>query len=194
MKQVEEILKESGALLEGHFLLSSGKHSNKYVQCAKVLMYPDKAKEVLTPVVEELKKDGLEIDTVLGPAIGGILVSYEVGRQLDVRSIFSEREENQMTLRRGFSVEKGEKILITEDVITTGKSSLEAISSVEPYGVEIVGIVCLVNRSGLDNLNGIKIYSAADLEIKTFEKDDCPLCKDNVELVKPGSRKILVDD
>jgi len=194
MREVEEILKESEALLEGHFLLSSGKHSNKYVQCAKVLMYPEKAEEALKPVVEEIKKDGLEIETVLGPAIGGILVSYEIGRQLGVKTIFAEREENEMTLRRGFTVEKGEKILITEDVITTGKSSLEAISAVSPYGVEIVGIACLVNRSGSDTLNGLKIYSAADLEIKTFDKDDCELCKQGAELVKPGSRKILVDD
>ena len=120
---VVEILKKSDALLEGHFLLSSGKHSNRYVQCAKVLRYPKSAKEVLSTVVEQIKD--LDIDLVVGPAMGGVIVSYELGRQLDKEAVFTERKDGVMQLRRGFEVKPGAKIIISEDVVTTGKSTLE---------------------------------------------------------------------
>ncbi len=187
MKDLKEMLKDSGAFLEGHFLLSSGKHSDGYVQCAKVLMYPDRAEEALKPAVEKLRN--LDIDYVVGPAMGGIIVSYEVARQLNKPSMFTERENDIMTLRRGFSIEENCKILITEDVVTTGKSSMEAIKALEGYNVEIVGIACLVNRSGKEELFGHKIYSSIDLDIKSYDPEECPLCKEGSEVVKLGSRK-----
>jgi len=181
-----ELLKESNALLEGHFLLSSGKHSDRYVQCAKLLQYPDKAAKALSTVVEKLKD--IEIDIVVGPAMGGIIVAYELGRQLGKPAIFTEREEGEMKLKRGFHIEKGQKILIAEDVVTTGKSAYEAIRVVEGYGGIVVGIGCLANRSNEDLK--YPVYGGTKLEIKTYDVEDCPLCKEGLAIVKPGSRKI----
>ena len=183
---VVEILKECDALLEGHFLLSSGKHSNRYVQCAKLLQYPDKAAKVLSVAVDKIKDLG--IDLVVGPAMGGVVVSYELGRQLGVPAIFTEREDGAMTLRRGFEVKAGQKVIIAEDVVTTGKSALETIKVIEEAGGEVVGIASLVDRksSSID----YPIYSAVEFFIESFDKEDCPLCKEGKEIVKPGSRKI----
>ena len=183
---VIEILKECDALLEGHFLLSSGKHSNRYVQCAKVLRYPDQAEKVLSVVVEKIKN--LDIDLVVGPAMGGVVVSYELGRQLGKEAIFTERKDNIMQLRRGFEIKPGAKIIISEDVVTTGKSTKETKKVLEELGGEVIGVACLVNRTKEDI--GMPIYSAIDLDIQVFDKEDCPLCKEgNIELVKPGSRE-----
>ena len=181
-----KILKETGALLEGHFLLSSGKHSDGYVQCAKLLMYPDKAEIAINSIVDKLKD--LDFDIVLGPAMGGIIVSYELARQMGKPSIFSERENGEMKLRQGFNIKKGQKVLLTEDVVTTGKSAYEAIKVVEDLGGEVVGIACIVDRSSGD----IKypIYSGVNLDINTYEAEECPLCKENIPIIKPGSRKI----
>jgi orotate phosphoribosyltransferase len=179
-------LRESGALLEGHFLLSSGRHSNRYCQCAKLLQYPDKAAKVLSVVVEKLKET--PVDMVVGPAMGGIIVAYEIGRQLGVPAIFTEREEGKMTLRRGFEVLAKQRVLITEDVVTTGKSSLETIDALKQYGVEIVGIACIANRSKEDI--GYPVFDAIKLDIESWEPDNCPLCKQGIPVVKPGSRAI----
>lgn len=181
------ILKETEALLEGHFLLSSGKHSDGYVQCAKLLMYPDKAEKAVKLIVEKLKD--IDFDIVVGPAMGGIIVSYELARQTNKPSIFVEREDGEMKLRRGFTIEKEQKVIIAEDVVTTGKSAFEAIRVVEEQGGEIVGIACVVDRSNGD----IKypIYSGVKLSINTYEIEECPLCKENIPVVKPGSRKII---
>lgn len=182
-----DLLKETGALLEGHFLLSSGKHSGKYIQCAKLLMYPDKAEIAIKDIAEKLK--GLDFDVVVGPAMGGIIVSYELGRQTGKPAIFVEREDGKMTLRRGFSIEKGQKILIAEDVVTTGKSSYEAAEVVESMGGEVVAIACLVDRSN----GNIKypLYSGTKINIQIFDQEECPLCKKGIPFVKPGSRKIV---
>ncbi len=183
---LKELLKETGALLEGHFLLSSGKHSDGYVQCAKLLMYPDKAEKAIEIIAEKLKD--IDFDIVVGPAMGGIIVSYELARQLGKPSIFVEREDGEMTLRRGFDIKPGQRVLITEDVVTTGKSSYEAIKVVEDNGGEVVGIACVVDRSKGD----IKypIFSGVKLNLNTYEKEECPLCKENLPITKPGSRKI----
>ena len=186
---VIEILKEVQALLEGHFLLSSGRHSNRYVQCAKLLQYPDKAEKVLSVVTEQIKE--LDIDVVVGPAMGGIIVAYELGRQLGKPAIFTERENGVMTLRRGFEIKKGQKILITEDVVTTGKSSLETIEVLKSYGAEVIGIASIVDRRSSTTEIGYPIYSAIKLEVENYDKDDCPLCKQEIPYVKPGSRKIF---
>ncbi|MEW8973459.1 MAG: orotate phosphoribosyltransferase [Tissierellaceae bacterium] len=183
---LKNLLRETEALLEGHFLLSSGKHSDGYVQCAKLLMYPDKAEKAIGKIVEKL--DDIDFDIVVGPAMGGIIVSYELARQTSKPSIFVEREDGEMKLRRGFTIEKGQKVLIAEDVVTTGKSSYEAIKVVEDNGGEVVGIACVVDRSNGDIR--YPIFSGIKLNLNTYEKDECPLCRENKPIVKPGSRKI----
>lgn len=188
MKTTLDLLKESKALLQGHFLLSSGKHSDGYVQCAKLLQYPDKAEQAVKVIIDKLKKDQVEVDLVVGPAMGGIVIAYEVGRQLQVPAIFTERENDEMTLRRGFEVHPNQKILVVEDVITTGKSSLETIKVLEEHGAIVVGLACLANRSQPGQLE-YPIYSSTDITINTYDPKDCPLCQNNEPLVKPGSRK-----
>lgn len=184
---VLEILKEVGALLEGHFLLSSGKHSSRYCQCAKLLQYPDKAEKVLSVVVGKLK--AIDFDVVVGPAMGGIIVAYEIGRQTGKPAIFTEREDGAMTLRRGFEIKKGQRVLITEDVVTTGKSSRETAEVIKALGGEVVGIACIVDRSTIEV--GYPVYGCIELEIESYDSEDCPLCKKGIPYVKPGSRKIV---
>lgn len=183
---IVEILKKSDALLEGHFLLSSGKHSNRYIQCAKVLRFPKYAEAVLSTVVDQIKD--LDIDLVVGPAMGGVIVSYELGRQLNKETVFTERKDGVMELRRGFEVKPGAKIIIAEDVVTTGKSTIETKKALEALGGEVIGVACIANRTNDDI--GMPIYSAIKLEIQVHDADDCPLCKEGkLELVKPGSRE-----
>ena len=185
---VKEILKETEAFLEGHFLLSSGRHSANYVQCAKLLRFPNKAKEVLSVVAKKLEDK--EIDVICGPAMGGVIVSYELGRQLNKESIFTERVDNIMALRRGFEIKKGSKILIAEDVVTTGKSTLETVKVLEALGAKVVGLACIVERMNKDNDFPLEVYSAIKLDIQTYGEDECPLCKESkIKAVKPGSRK-----
>jgi len=184
---LKELLKETGALLEGHFLLSSGKHSDGYVQCARLLMHPDKAEKAVKVIVDKL--GDLEFDIVVGPAMGGIIVSYELARQTGKPSLFVERDNGgEMTLRRGFNIEKGQRVLITEDVVTTGKSSIEAMKVVEEHGGVVVGIACIVDRTKDDI--GYPLYSATKLDLNFYDEDDCVLCKANIPIFKPGSRKI----
>lgn len=182
---VVEILKECDALLEGHFLLSSGKHSNRYCQCAKLIQYPDKTEKVISIVASKVKDLG--IDVIVGPAMGGIIAAYELGRQLGIRAIFTERENNVMTLRRGFEIKAGEKILIMEDVVTTGKSSIETTNILEDMGGKVIGIGCIVDRKASEIQ--LPVYSAVELEFETYDADNCTLCKNGSKPVKPGSRK-----
>jgi orotate phosphoribosyltransferase len=186
--QITEILKETGAFLEGHFLLSSGRHSNAYCQMAKLQQYPAKAAQVLAPVAEKLKK--MNVDVVVGPAMGGIVYAYEIGRQIGKRAIFTERVDNIMTLRRGFEIHEGERCLIMEDVVTTGKSSLETAKIIEDHGGVVLGIACVVDRSkGTSPLP--VVASALQLDLPNWAPEDCPLCKEGAgEPVKPGSRKM----
>ena len=186
---VKEILAECEALLSGHFLLTSGLHSNAYIQCAKLLRFPDKSEKVLKTVVEQLQ--GLEIDLVCGPAVGGIIVSYELGRQLGLESIFTERENGEMTLRRGFNIKKGSKVLITEDVVTTAKSTLETVAVIESYGAKVVGLACIADRRKDTGSLAFPVFSAIKLDIDNYDPTDCPLCMENIiELTKPGSRNL----
>ena len=184
---VIDILKESGALLEGHFLLSSGRHSNRYCQCARLLQYPDKSEQVLKVAVEKLKD--VVFDMAVGPAMGGIIVAYEIGRQTGKPAIFAERENGVMTLRRGFEVKEGQKVIITEDVVTTGKSSMEVADMLEKMGAVVVGIACIADRS--DNTLPYPIYSCVKLDIQSWDKDECPLCIKGLPYVKPGSRSTI---
>ena len=180
-----EILKETDALLEGHFLLSSGKHSNRYVQCAKVLRYPDKAEQILKPVAEKLKE--MDIDVLVGPAMGGIIVAYELGRQLGLEAIFTERVDNIMALRRGFEIKEWSKVVICEDVVTTGKSSMEVKELLESMGAKVLAIASIIDRTS--SKLELDVISSLRVDIDTYDKEDCPLCESGIEVVKPGSRK-----
>ncbi len=188
--EVLKIFRNTGALLEGHFLLTSGRHSNQYFQCAKVLQYPNYTAEICSIIAEQFKK--YAIDTVIAPAMGGMIVGYEVARQLNKRSIFTERENKEMTLRRGFSLSKGEKVLVCEDVITTGGSVKEVIEIVKKFDAEVIGVASIVDRSIGKVDFGYPLFSALKLDVVLYQPDDCPICKEGkLELVKPGSRKIF---
>ncbi len=187
-EMILEIFEKSGALLRGHFLLTSGRHSNVYFQCAKVLQYPGYSEKICGLIAEHFKNK--EIDTVIAPAIGGIVVGQEVARQLNKRSIFAEREDKSLTLRRGFSLEKGEKVLVCEDVVTTGGSVFEVIDIVKNYGAEVVGVGYIVDRSNGKVNFGHPQFSTMKLEVVSYAADECVFCKEGLELVKPGSRKI----
>lgn len=185
-KELMELFKETGALLEGHFLLSSGKHSGGYVQCAKVFCHPEKAEKVVREVVAKL--DGLAYDYFVGPAMGGVIPAYEFGRQTGRMALFTERKDGEMTLRRGFEVAPGDRIVIAEDVVTTGKSTLEVKALLESLGAKVVAGVCLVDRGGGACLD-FPLYSALKADIRVYEPEDCPFCKKGIPWEKPGSRK-----
>jgi orotate phosphoribosyltransferase len=188
-QQAIEIMRRTEAFLEGHFLLSSGKHSGGYCQCAKLLRFPDQAAAVLARVAEQVR--GLDITKVCGPAMGGIIVSYELARQLGKESIFTERKDGQMELRRGFSVGAGDKILITEDVVTTGKSTMETVRVLEDMGAEVIGVACIVDRRAADCALTLPVYSAMKLDIAAYDPQDCPICREGrIALEKPGSREM----
>jgi len=187
-KRVNGILEKTGVLLTGHFQLTSGKHSNKYLQCAKVFQHPDISAEISKDLAE--KYDGYDIDIVIGPAVGGIILAYEVARQLEVRALFAERENGIMTLRRGFEIQPGSKVLVVEDVITTGGSVKEVIDVVRSAGGEVVGVAAVVDRSGGKALFDVPFKSAIKIDIEVFDPLDCPMCKSGSKAVKPGSRNI----
>jgi orotate phosphoribosyltransferase len=187
-KMVIDTLKESEALLEGHFLLSSGRHSDRYCQCARLLQYPDRAEKVIKIIADKLKS--VDFDLVVGPAMGGIVVAYELARQVGKPGIFAERVDGEMAFRRGFEIKKGEKVIISEDVITTGKSSLEVARIIEDMGGIVVGLACIVDRRAEGVNFPYPIYSAVKLEIKSYEKEVCPMCEAGLPYVKPGSRNI----
>ncbi len=190
MKDNLTIMKESEAFLEGHFLLSSGLHSGQYCQCAKLLRFPAAAAEALKTVVEQVK--GLPVTKVCGPAMGGVIVSYELARQLGVESIFTERKDGEMQLRRGFSVGPGDNILIAEDVITTGKSTMETVKVLEDMGATVIGAACIVDRRAEDCAFKLPVYAALALDIKTYAPEVCPICREGkLPLEKPGSRELL---
>ena len=183
-----QIFKDTGALLQGHFLLTSGKHSAQYMQCAQVLQHPRIAAQLGQALAD--KFDGGKIETVIGPAMGGIIVAHEVGRALGVKAIFTERQNGEMALRRGFLLKPGERVLVVEDVITTGGSVQEVIKLVRELGAEPVGVGVLVDRSGGQaDFDGLRLHSLLQMQIEAFEPDDCPLCAQGVPCVKPGSRK-----
>jgi orotate phosphoribosyltransferase len=186
--EILDIFKKTEALLEGHFLLTSGRHSNMYFQCAKVLQFPAYMEKICSNIAEYFKD--YEIDTVISPAIGGIIVGQEVARQLNKRSIFAEREDKALTLRRGFSLEPGEKVLVCEDVVTTGGSVFEVIDIVKKSGAIVVGVGCIVDRSNGKVDFGFPKKSAVMMDVVSYPADDCELCKKSLPVVKPGSRKI----
>ena len=190
LKDSLAVLKKTKALLEGHFVLSSGLHSPQYVQCAKLLSYPKKSEEFCKSLSTKIKKKFKKIDIILSPAMGGIVIGYIVGNLLNKETIFCERVNGKFTLRRGFSIKKNSKVLIVEDVITTGKSSLECARLVKKYKSKVVGYACLINRSSKPSLKikNKNIVSQIKLEIPTYKKNDLPIELKKIPITKPGSR------
>jgi orotate phosphoribosyltransferase len=189
-KESLKILKETNALLEGHFILSSGLHSDKYVQCAQLMSKPAKASKMCASLADKIKKEFTKIDLILAPAMGGIIVGYEIGRILNIETIFSERVSKEFKLRRDFKIKINSNVLIVEDVITTGKSGLECSNIVKNAKANIIGYACLINRSnGKSNISE-KIISQVEIVIPTYEKDNLPNHLRATEAIKPGSRNI----
>jgi len=188
MNKVEQILQETGALLTGHFQLTSGRHGAQYMQCAKVLQYPEHTRYIAETLAENFK--GEKVDIVLAPAVGGIVLGYELARALGAKSIFAEREEGKMTLRRGFEIPKGASVVVAEDVVTTGGSTKEVMAIAEEYGANILGTCVMVDRSGGKLDFGVKFAAAYTANIVSYEPENCPLCKEGLPMIKPGSRKL----
>jgi orotate phosphoribosyltransferase len=188
MKEDEllDLMTELGALLKGHFLLSSGRHSDTYFQCAQILQFPELARELGHQIAQRF--DQLQLDLVVSPALGGTLIGHEVARGLGRRFVFTERVEGEMTLRRGFEIAKGEKILIVEDVVTRGTSVREVIDVVQEREGVVSGLAAVVDRTGKDVELPIPLTALARVEVATYEPADCPLCAAGEPLVKPGSR------
>ncbi len=188
--RVMEILKEAGVLLEGHFKLTSGRHSNKYLQCAKIFRNTKYSEELCAALAEQYKNDGVQV--VIGPAMGAVQMAYEVSRSLKCENFFTERDENgKMTLRRGFQVQPGEKVLVVEDVVTTGGSVREVIELVQAAGGDVVGVGSIVDRTGGKIDFGVPFKAVISVEVESWEPGNCPLCKAGAPApVKPGSRKI----
>lgn len=185
-----EIYKKTGAILHGHFKLTSGRHSDTYMQSAKIFVDTESSEKLCKALAEKL--EGIDIDIVISPAIGGILMGYEVARQLKKPNIFAERENGEMTLRRGFSIEKGQKVLVVEDVVTTGGSVKEVIKLVQELGGDVVAVASITDRSNGKVDFGVKYVSLISMDIVSYEESECPLCKEGkIELVKPGSRQIF---
>jgi orotate phosphoribosyltransferase len=184
--EILDIFRTHSAVLEGHFILSSGLHSDRYVQCALVLQHPRAAEQLGSLLAEKLRH--LCPTVVAAPALGGILVAHEVARALGARALFTERQEGAMTLRRGFSLAPGEPTLVVEDVITTGLSTRETIQCVEQAGGKVVGTGALIDRSGGAADLGLPKAALVTLQIQNYNPADCPLCKAGIPAVKPGSR------
>jgi orotate phosphoribosyltransferase len=184
--EVLTIFRQSGALLEGHFRLSSGLHSPGYLQCALVLQHPRDA-EILGAALADVVR-ALGAVTVLSPAIGGIVIGQEVGRALGVRAIFAERQDGSLTLRRGFTLEPGEKVLIVEDVVTTGGSTRETMDVARAAGAVVVGACAIVDRSGGKQGLDVPFQALLPMEVKAYQESECPLCQQGIPVVKPGSR------
>ena len=190
-KKSLDILKKTNALLEGHFVLSSGLHSSKYIQCAKLLSFPHLAKEICSSLAKKIKKKYKSIDLILSPAMGGVIIGYEIGKLLKKETIFCERVNGLFTLRRGFHIEKGAKVLIIEDVITTGKSSLECVKLITKSGGKLLGFASIIDRSTKKSLKIKKnIISHMKINVPVFKKNNLPVDLKNTPITVPGSRFI----
>ena len=186
------VLKKTNALLEGHFVLSSGLHSNKYIQCAKLLSFPNTSKKICHSLGKKIKRKIKKIDLILSPAMGGIIIGYEIGRILNKETIFCERVNKKFVLRRGFKIKKNSKVLIVEDVITTGKSSLECVNLIKKAKAKLVGFACIIDRSNKKNLK-IKnkpLISQLKIVADTFHRKKLPLSLKKIPVTSPGSRRV----
>ena len=187
-KNILEMLKKIGVLMEGHFILTSGRHSSQYLQCARIFQYPSYGEQIASILAQAFSED--DIDIVIGPAIGGIILSYEVAKALKVQALFAERENGIMNLRRGFKIPQGSNVLVVEDVVTTGGSVKEVIELVNKAGSNVVGVGAIVDRSNGKLDFGCKFNAVISMDIPSFDKDDCPLCKQGLPAIKPGSKYI----
>ena len=189
LKKSLDILKKTDALLEGHFVLSSGLHSSKYIQCAKLLSYPHKAKAICKSLAKKIKKNFKKIDLILAPAMGGIVIGYEIGKLLNKETIFCERVNGKFVLRRGFNIKKNSKVLIIEDVITTGKSSLECVQLIKRSKAKLVGFASIIDRSNKNTLKiKQKIISHLKIDVPTYKSNQLPNELKLIPITKPGSR------
>ena len=188
-KRILEILTEAGVLMEGHFLLTSGRHSNKYLQCAKIFRNTKYSEELCGVLAQHFAKDDVEL--VIGPAMGAVQMAYEVSRSLGTENFFTERDENgKMALRRGFSINKGQRVLVVEDVVTTGGSVREVIDLVKEAGGVVVGVGSIVDRTGGKIDFGVPFRAVISIDVESWPADECPLCREGkMDLMKPGSRK-----
>jgi len=190
-KKSLNILRKTDALLEGHFVLSSGLHSSKYIQCAKLLSYPYLAEKICKSLANKIKKNFKKIDLILAPAMGGIIIGYEIGRILKKETIFCERIKGKFNLRRGFNIKKGSRVLIVEDVITTGKSSLECVKLIKKNKAQIIGFASLIDRSSKRNLRiKKKIISHLKIDVPTYKHNQLPVSLKLIPITRPGSRFI----
>jgi len=190
-KKSLDILKKTNALLEGHFKLSSGLHSSKYIQCAKLLSFPHHADKICKSLANKIKKNFKRIDLILAPAMGGVIIGYEIGKILKKETIFCERIKGTFALRRGFKINKGSKVLIIEDVITTGKSSLECVKLIKKANAFLVGFATIIDRSDKKTLKiKRKIISHLKIEVPTYKKNNLPKDLANKQIIRPGSRYI----
>jgi orotate phosphoribosyltransferase len=189
-KKSLNILKKTDALLEGHFILSSGLHSPQYVQCAKLLSFPNKASKLCKSLATKIKKEFKKIDIILSPAMGGIIIGYELGKLLNIETIFCERVDKKFKLRRGFYIKKNSRVLIVEDVITTGKSSLECVKLINKYKAKTIGFASIINRSNKLTLQikNKKIISELNIDIPTYDSKNIPNYLKKIKVTKPGSR------
>lgn len=185
-QEIIKILEESGALLSGHFQLRSGLHSNRFFQAALLLQYPDKAETVCRYLADQFR--GEKIETVISPAVGGLIVGQEIARALGVRAIFADKEDGQLVLKRGFTIKPGEKVLVAEDVVTKGGRVQQTVDLVRSLGGDVVGIAVIVDRSGGDAKFDVPFKSALKLSLPTFDPAECPLCKTNMSIDRPGSK------
>ena len=190
-KKSLDILKKTDALLEGHFVLSSGLHSSKYIQCAKLLSFPNKAEKICKSLSNKIKKNFKKIDLILAPAMGGVIIGYEIGRLLKKETIFCERVKGKFMLRRGFSIKKGSNVLIIEDVITTGKSSMECVKLINKSKAKLIGFATIIDRSSKKELKiKRKIISHLKINVPTFSKSKLPANLKKLPITTPGSRFI----
>ena len=190
-KKSLNILKKTNALLDGHFVLSSGLHSSKYIQCAKLLSYPHLAKNICLSLTNKIKKNYKKIDLILSPAMGGIIIGYEIGKLLKKETIFCERLKGSFKLRRGFNIKRKSRVLIIEDVITTGKSSLECVKLIKKAGAKLLGFSCIIDRSNKKTLKiKQKIISHMKIDVPTFKINKLPKSLKSIPISKPGSRHV----
>lgn len=185
--RAEDILKSANAVLTGHFKLTSGLHSNRYVQCAQVFQYPEKVQELCTMLAVMLPKG---IQTVIGPAVGGIIFAYELSKALGARNVYAERMDEKMTFRRNFQLEPSEKIVVVEDVVTTGGSAKEVAQLAQSMGAKVLAICSLVDRSGGKVQFDWPFVPLIKMDVVTYEPDNCPLCREGKPIIQPGSRHL----
>lgn len=191
-KEVMEVFEQTQGVLKGHFLLTSGRHSDTYMQCAKLFIYPKASEKLCAALADKIKKTVSDpIDFVVSPAIGGIIMGYEMARQLNVKNIFAERENGEMTLRRGFSIEKGANAVVVEDVVTTGGSVKEVIALLQNMGVQVKAVASIVDRSNGKVDFSLPFVNLISMDIVSYDPENCPICaKQQIPLVKPGSRTV----